>query len=95
MRFSLTALATTTAVVWGACLLIVGVAHLIARSYGVAFLDGMSSVYPGFHAARTAKDVFVGTLYGVFDGAIGGLMFGWVYNVVAGRGPARQHAGSL
>ena len=92
MRLSITALATTTAVVWGGILLLVGAAHLIAASYGVAFLDGMSSVYPGFHAARTMKDVVVGTLYGLIDGGLGGLIFGSIYNVVVRREPARPHA---
>jgi hypothetical protein len=48
----------------------------------VAFLDGISSVYLGFHAPRTIGDVLVGTLYGLVDGAIGGLIFGWLYDAL-------------
>jgi len=51
-------------------------------SHGVAFLDALSSVYPGFHASRTMAGVFVGTVYGLADGAIGGLIFGWLYNAL-------------
>jgi hypothetical protein len=80
MRLSVKALSVTSALVWGGCLFCVGVGHLIVPSYGVAFLDAMSSVYPGFHASRTMVGVLVGTLYGLIDGAIGGLVFGWLYN---------------
>lgn len=85
MRLSTAALATTSAVVWGGCLLLVGLVHLVAASYGVAFLDGISSIYPGFHAARTASDVLIGAAYGVVDGGVAGLLFGWLYNMFADR----------
>ena len=90
MRLSITALATTAALVWGGCLLVVGLIHLAAASYGLAFLDGVSSIYPGFHAARTTADVFVGTLYGFVDGGFGGAVFGWIYNAFLGNDPARR-----
>jgi hypothetical protein len=86
MRLSIKALVTTFGVVWGGCLLLVGAFHLVAASYGVAFLDGVSSVYPGFHAARTVTDVLVGAIYGFVDGAIAGLVFGGVYNAFAESG---------
>ena len=54
----------------------------IGASYGVAFLDAMSSVYPGFHTPRTMAGVLVDMLYGLVDGAIGGLVFGWLYNAL-------------
>ncbi len=83
MRLSIKALIMTSALVWGGCLLCVGIGHLLIPSYGVAFLDAMSSVYPGFHASGGAADVLLGTGYGLVDGAIGGAVFGWVYNAVA------------
>ncbi len=52
-------------------------------TYGQAFLDVMASIYPGFHAAGTFGDAIVGTLYGVVDGAIGGAVFAWLYNIVS------------
>jgi hypothetical protein len=82
MKLSIKALAVTSALLWGGCMLLLGVGHLIVASYGVAFLDAMSSVYPGFHASRTIAGVFVGTVYGLADGAIGGLIFGWLYNAL-------------
>ena len=84
MKLSLRALAITTAMLWGGCLLVVGVLNLVTPPYGAAFLQGMSSVYPGFRAAGTFGDVLVGTAYALVDGAFGGLLFGWLYNVFAG-----------
>jgi hypothetical protein len=77
------ALAITAGFIWGACLLGVGGVHLLRPSYGVGFLDAMQSVYPGFHAARTMRDTLVGTGWGIVDGALGGFVFAWVYNLVA------------
>ena len=80
MRLSLKALAFSCALLWGGLLLAVGLANLAAPTYGSAFLRGMSSVYPGFHASGRISDVLVGTAYGLFDGAAAGLVFGWLYN---------------
>jgi hypothetical protein len=82
MKLATKALAITSALLWGGCLFCVGVGHLISAPYGVAFLDAMSSVYPGFHVSRTMAGVLVGTLYGLVDGTIGGLIFGWLYNAL-------------
>jgi hypothetical protein len=80
MRLSVKALTIASALVWAGCLFCVGVGHLVLGSYGVAFLDVMSSVYPGFHASRTVIGVLVGTSYGLVDGAVAGLIVGWLYN---------------
>ena len=80
MRLSAKAVAVTSALLWGGCLLVVGLINLAAPSYGVAFLRGMGSVYPGFYHARDFADVLLGTLYGLVDGAIGGWLFAWIYN---------------
>ena len=81
MRFSAKALAIVSAILWGGGILVVGLINLAAPSYGVNFLHGLSSVYPGFHASRTVLDVFVGTGYGVVDGAVGGYVFALLYNL--------------
>ena len=85
MRLSMKALAVVSAILWGGGILIVGLIHLAAPSYGADFLREMSSVYPGFHAARSLRDVLTGTLYGLVDGAIASVLFGWLYNAFAGR----------
>jgi hypothetical protein len=58
-------------------------ANLLWPPYGGAFLELMSSVYPGYRAAASLGNVIVGTLYAVVDGAIGGALFAWVYNAFA------------
>lgn len=80
MRFSVKALAISTGILWGACLLIVGLINLAIPSYGAEFLRGMGSIYPGFYHTRTFLDVLLGTLYGFIDGAVGGCLLSWLYN---------------
>lgn len=82
MKLSIKALATASALLWGGCLFVVSIGHLVAPSYGSTFLDAMSSVYLGFHASRTVVGVCVATVYGLVDGAVGGLIFGWLYNTL-------------
>ncbi len=81
----LKAITCASAILWGACMLFVGVIHLGFRSYGADFLQMMSSVYPGFHASRTFGDVVIGTIYGIVDGAILGYVFGWLYRWAGGN----------
>lgn len=83
MSLSPRALAITGGLIWGACLLLVGVAHTLVPTYGVGFLDAMQSLYPGFHSARTMTSTLVGTGYGIVDGAVGGFIFAVIYNFVA------------
>jgi hypothetical protein len=83
MKLSIRALMITAALLWGGGLLLVGLLNLASESYGLAFLQMMSSVYPGFHVSRTLGDVLVGTVYAAVDGAICGLLFGWLYNAFA------------
>ena len=80
MRLSLKGLAFTTALLWGASLFVVGLINLAAPAYGADFLRGMGSVYPGFYHTRNFADVLLGTLYALVDGAVGGCIFGWLYN---------------
>jgi hypothetical protein len=44
----------------------------------------IASVSPGYQATGTAGSITVGTLYTVLDGAVSGLLFGWIYNRIAG-----------
>ncbi len=87
MRLSVKALTITSAVFWGGCILLLGLVNLAVPSYGASFLHGISSVYPGFHASHTVVDVLVGTGYGLVDGALAGLFFGWLYNLFAPPAP--------
>ncbi len=86
MKLDVKAMAFTIGLLWGAAMLLAGVAYLISDGYGEAFLDVMASVYPGYHASSNFGDVIVGTLYGLVDGAVGGAVLAWLYNRLAGRG---------
>jgi hypothetical protein len=83
MRFSVKGMAITIGVLWGASVLVVGVANLIWPAYGVDCLKLLASVYPGYSGEASLGQVVIGTLYGLVDGAIGGAIFAWFYNLVA------------
>jgi len=85
MRFHLTALALTAGLVWGGAILLVASANAIWPNYGQAFLQLVASIYSGYHALASARDILVGTAYGFVDGAVGGWIFGWLYNLLSRR----------
>jgi hypothetical protein len=89
MRLSLKALAVAAGLLWGGAILFVGLINLARPGYGISFLEMMSSVYPWFHASHTLGDVIVGTVDGLIDGAVAGLLLAWLYNSFAG---ARKEA---
>ena len=65
-------------------MLLVGLVHMIAPSYGGDFLRIMSSVYPGADTAPALGPVLLRAVYGLVDGAVAGLFFGWRYRAFAG-----------
>jgi len=81
MKINIKALSLTVAFVWGGSILLIGLANLIWTTFGVAFLEVAASIYPGYQAASSFWQVIVGTLYGLVDGFIGGLIIGWLYNL--------------
>jgi len=80
MKINIKALSLTVAIVWGGSILLIGSANLIWTTFGVAFLEVIASIYPGYQAASSFGEVIVGTLYGLVDGFVGGLIIGWLYN---------------
>jgi hypothetical protein len=82
------ALAFAAAVIWGACFLFVGLGNLVFPPYGDAFLQLGAAIYPGYHGPAGFGSVIVATLYALVDGAIAGLVFGWLYNTFGSRGLA-------
>jgi hypothetical protein len=85
MKLNIKAFVLTCAILWAAAIFIVGMANLICPGYGAAFLQVMASIYPGYDGSVTFGSVIVGTLYAVVDGAIGGLVFAWLYNMFLGK----------
>jgi len=84
MTFNIRALALAIGVFWGGAIFITGVANLISPGYGGVFLQLLASVYPGYSGAASFGQVVIATLYGLVDGAIGGAVFAWLYNWLAG-----------
>lgn len=85
MRLHVSAFLLTAGLIWGAAVFCVATAHLIWPNYGQSFLELTASIYPGYHPGSGIGSVIIGTLYGFFDGAIGGAVFAWLYNFLAHR----------
>ena len=93
MKLSIRSLTITAAILWGGSVFCVGVANMIWPTYGVAFLQLVASLYPGYQVTGSFGSVIVGALYGVLDGAVGGLVFGWIYNCFAGKDAIAEAGG--
>ncbi len=85
MRLNTVAIAVAFGILWGACILVVGIANMISPSYGQAFLQVCASIYPGYHTGAGVGSVIIGTIYALIDGFIGGAIFGWLYNLLTGE----------
>lgn len=85
MKFNLKALSLTAGILWALAVGSTAVAGIIWQGYGDTFLHVMSSLYPGYHVNRSIGSVVTGTLYALADGAVCGLLFGWIYNMIARR----------
>ncbi len=85
MRLNVIALGAAAALIWGVAILVVAAANLIWPPYGRVFLDLFASIYPGFHPGSGVGSVITGTLYGMVDAGFGGVVFGWLYNLLASR----------
>ena len=83
MRLSVKAMTIAAGLLWGGAILCVGMVHRVDPSYGVSFLEMTSSVYPGFHSAGTAGTLAIGTIEGLIDGGISGLVLSLLYNAFA------------
>jgi len=83
MKLSLKGLALAAGIMWGGCVLLVGLGNLMWPAYGTALLDLARSIYPGYAQTTGLWGVIVGTGYAFVDGVIGGLLFAWLYNFFA------------
>lgn len=89
MRLSIKSLALAMGILWGATVFLVGIGNLIWPGYGEAMLELISSIYPGYSIGGFAS-VIVGSLYAFVDGAIGGAILAWLYNVLLGASAVPQ-----
>ncbi len=79
-RLDSRALAYASAAVCGTGALIVGLTNLAVPTYGGAYLEIFSSVYPGYAGTGTLSSVLILTGYALVDGAILGWLVGVLYN---------------
>ena len=84
MKLSMKAMALTFGLIWGGGILVLALINLAAPNYGRAVLELCSSVYPGYQVNQTFSSVVVGGGYAFLDGGIGGCVFAWLYNRLAG-----------
>lgn len=81
MKLSCKALALTTGILWGLTIFIV--------TWWIIVLDGatgevpwLGHIYRGYNISLAGS--FIGLVWGVVDGMIGGAIFAWLYNLIAG-----------
>jgi hypothetical protein len=85
MKLNVKAFALTCALIWGLGLFVI--------TWWIIIFEGQSDpaspppfiglVYRGYHF--TAAGSFFGLIWGFVDGLIGGAIFAWLYNLIAGN----------
>ncbi len=80
MSLSVKALTIAGGILWGGAVCLSGIANAVWPSYGVGFLQMVASIYPGFRPTGSVGSILSGTSYAILDGAVCGLLFGWLYN---------------
>ena len=80
MKLSVKSLTITAALYWGGTVFFVALVNYLSPPFGKAFLDLVSSIYPGYKSVGSLGSVIIGTLYSLVDGAVGGAIFAWMYN---------------
>ncbi len=81
MKLSVKAAALMCAVLTGGTVFCLGILNLIFPPYADGFLRVVASIYPGFNDPAGFGNVIVGSLYGLLDGAVGGALIAWLYNL--------------
>jgi hypothetical protein len=83
MKLNVKAFALTCGLVWGL--------GLFALTWWVIAFDGatgertlIGQLYRGYSISPAGS--FVGLVWAFFDGWIGGAVFAWLYNIIAGHG---------
>ena len=83
MKLNVAALSIAGAILWGSSVFLVALANMVVPDYGVMFLNMVAALYPGYHVGAGFSALLIGTAYALVDGAIGGALLGWLYNLVA------------
>ncbi len=82
MKLHTLAFGMACGILWGIGILLMG-ALAGLTGYGLEFVAFMSDFYRGYSA--TALGSFVGMLWGFVDGALCGVIFSWLYNLLVGK----------
>lgn len=83
MKFNVIQLGLTLSIIWAVLVLLIGITNLLFPGYGVAFLQIVDSIYPGYHFGKWGfGGVIVATLYAALDGFILSVLFAWLHNLV-------------
>ena len=81
MKLSLKGFALACGIFWGVCILTTTLLAVYANGYGVELLALPAAFYPWYEV--TLAGAFIGFVWAFIDGAIGGLVFAWLYNLLA------------
>lgn len=91
MKLNVKAFALTCGVVWGL--------GLFLLTWWIILFDGATGeitiigrIYRGFNISPVGS--LIGLIWALIDGAIGGAIFAWLYNLVAARIPNKTAAQS-
>ncbi len=87
MKINIIALSVAASLIWGGAILLVASMNVIWPGYGGAFLEVVASIYPGYDTGGGFGSVMTGTFFALIDGAIAGVIFGWLYNFLSQRFP--------
>lgn len=82
MKLAVRPFAITCAIVWGGVVFLTALANLLWPPYAAGFLELLASIYPGYTAESTFGGMLNVTLYALVDGAVGGLIFACLYNLL-------------
>ncbi len=80
MIFDMKATGFTISLLFGGSIFMTGLANLAFPGYGSAFLELVASVYPGYYGTSSFGQVMIGSLYGLVDGFLAGVIAAWIYN---------------
>ena len=81
MRLNVKAFALTCGILWALTMLLMTV-FMVMRNDLCSFMDNFSSIYFGYTVSWSGA--IIGTIWGFVDGLIGGAIFAWLYNKLAG-----------
>jgi len=82
MKLNVKAFALTCGLVWGIGILLI-TWWIIAFEGATKEVPFLGQIYRGFNISPLGS--VIGCVWGLADGAIGGAIFAWLYNLIAGR----------